>query len=269
MVKAQRLGVEIIQSIHTHERKGIISVVGNDKEKYMEEIWKDYNDKYKVSNTGRVINKITNCELKPWIINSGYKQVSITEGNILVHRLVAKLFIPNNNTKLNVVNHIDNNKLNNNVDNLEWVDYKGNTAHAISQGRLNTHSAREQLKYVSSKAVYQKNMEGNVIKVWDSITQACNESNGYFLGNQISLVASGIRKTHRGYIWEFVDKESHRSKQMKIDVFDLEGKLLYTEYSMNKIMKLLNMNNHKTLRDKLRKTDDFVEYKGYKFRNSK
>lgn len=56
---------------------------------------------------------------------------------------------------------------------------------------------------------------------------------------------------------------------MKIDVFDLDGNLLYTKYSMNKVMKLLNMNNHKTLRDKLRKTDDFVEYKGYKFRNSK
>lgn len=109
----------------------------------MEEIWKDYDDKYKVSSTGRIINKNTGYEIKPWIISSGYKQVTVTEGNILVHRLVAKLFIPNNNTKLNVVNHIDNNKLNNNVDNLEWVDYKGNSAHANKQGRLNTHSARE------------------------------------------------------------------------------------------------------------------------------
>jgi len=85
----------------------------------------------------------------------------------------------------------------------------------------------------------------------------------------ISQVISGRHKSHKGYKWEYVNKESKRSKNMKIDVFDLDGNLLYTKYSMNKVMKLLNMNNHKTLRDKLRKTDDFVEYKGYKFRNSK
>lgn len=112
-------------------------------------------------------------------------------------------------------------------------------------------------------------MEGNIVRVWDSATQAEKETNGYFSQSQISQVISGRFKSHRGYKWEYVDKESKRSKQMKIDVFDLEGKVLYTKYSMNKIIQLLNMNNHKTLRDKLRKTDDFVEYKGYKFRNSK
>lgn len=269
MGKAQRLGVEVAQPIHTHESKDIISVVGNSKEEYMKEVWKDYDDKYKVSNTGRVINKITKHELKPWIINSGYKQVTVTEGNILVHRLVAKLFIPNNNPNLNVVNRIDNNRLNNHVNNLEWVDYRGNTLHSAKQGRQNTYSAKEQLKKVSNKAVYQKDMEGNIVKVWDSPTQAQRETGGYFSPSQISQVISGRHKSHKGYKWEYVNKESKRSKNMKIDVFDLDGNLLYTKYSMNKVMKLLNMNNHKTLRDKLRKTDDFVEYKGYKFRNSK
>ena len=275
MRKVQRLDVEITQSIHIHERKDIISVVGNNKEKCMEEIWKTIEefDKYEVSNTGKVRNKETGKELKPWVINSGYYSVPLYKngkGNKkTVHRIVAKTFIPNNDKSKNIVNHIDNNKLNNHIDNLEWVDYKGNTAHATKQGRLDTHSAREQLKKVSSKAVYQKDMEGNIISLWDSPTQAEVESKGYYTVSQISQVVSGRFKSHRGYKWEYVDKESKRSKSMKIDVFDLEGNLLYTEYSMNRVMKLLNMNNHKTLRDKLGKTNDFVEYKGYKFRNSK
>ena len=232
----------------------------------MKEIWKDYDDKYKVSNTGRVINKITNYELKPWIINSGYKQVSVTEGSVLVHRLVAKLFIPSNNTKLNVVNHIDNDKLNNNVDNLEWVDYKGNSLHAIKQGRLNTHTAREQLKKVSSKEIYQKDKQGNIIKVWDSPTQAEKESNGFYSAGKISVVANGHRKYHRDSIWEYVDKTSKRSIGMKINMYGLDGTLLKEKTSIRQIMIFLGMNNHKTLRDKLRETDDFVEYKGYRFK---
>lgn len=237
----------------------------------MKEVWKAIKDfdNYEVSNTGKVRNKDTGNVLKPWIINSGYKQVGIPKQSGLVHRLVAEAFILNKDTSKNVVNHIDNNKLNNTVDNLEWVDQKGNIAHSTKQGRINTYSARGQLSKVSKKAVYQKDMEGNIIKVWDSPTQAEKETNNYFIASKISAVTSGSRKHHRNYIWEYINKDSTRSKNMKIDVFDLEGNLLYNEYSMNKIMKLLNMNNHKTLRDKLRKTDDFVEYKGYKFKLSK
>ena len=58
MGKVQRLGVETIQSIHTHESKGIISVVGNNKESYMKEIWKKVVgfENYEVSNKGKVRN---------------------------------------------------------------------------------------------------------------------------------------------------------------------------------------------------------------------
>uniref|UniRef100_A0AAU6MX54 HNH endonuclease n=1 Tax=Staphylococcus phage 184DA TaxID=3110532 RepID=A0AAU6MX54_9CAUD len=236
----------------------------------MKEIWKvlKENENYEVSSTGKIWNKRKNCLSNTWVINSGYRQVTIGKGNRLVHRLVAETFIPNNDPTLNIVNHIDNNKLNNHVDNLEWVDYKGNSAHASNQGRLNTHSAREQLKKVSSKAIYQKDMQGNIIKIWDSPTQAEKETDKYFSQAKISSVANGKRKHHRNYIWEFVNKDSSRSLPMKINVYDLDNNLLYENYSISKIMQLLNMNNHKTLRDKLRKTNDFVEYKGYKFKNN-
>lgn len=268
MGKVQRLGVETIQSIHTHESKGIISVVGNNKESYMKEIWKKVVgfENYEVSNKGKVRNIKTNYILKPWIINSGYEQVSIGIANVLVHRLVAMTFIPTDS--YSIVNHIDNNKLNNCVENLEWVSYKGNSAHANKQGRLNTYSAREKLSSVSKKAIYQKDIEGNIIKLWDSPSEAEKESNGYFKSTKISSVAHGKRKHHRSYTWEYVYKDSKRSLNKSINMYDLNNNLLYEDLTMNKIMGILEMNNHKTLRDKLRNTDDFVEYRGYKFKNN-
>lgn len=79
MEKVQRLGVEITQSIHTHESKGIISVVRNNEGNYMEEIWKKVVgfENYEVSNKGKVRNKETGNVLKPWIINSGYLSLYI------------------------------------------------------------------------------------------------------------------------------------------------------------------------------------------------
>lgn len=275
MGKVQRLGVEIIQSIHTHESKGIISVVGNNKESYMEEIWKKVVgfENYEVSNKGKVRNKETGNVLNPWIINSGYLSLIIINNkgkpkHKTIHRLVAENFISNTDTSKNIVNHIDNNKLNNCVENLEWVSYKGNSAHANKQGRLNTYSAREKLSSVSKKAIYQKDMEGNIIKLWDSPSEAEKESNGYFSSSKISSVAHGKRKHHRNYIWEYVYKDSNRSLNKSINMYDLNNNLLYKDLTMNKIMGILEMNNHKTLRDKLRNTDDFVEYRGYKFKNN-
>lgn len=237
----------------------------------MKEEWKEIKDNknYLVSNTGKIYNKENGYELKPWIINSGYKQLTVSTGNGLVHRIVAKTFIPNEDISKDIVNHIDNDKLNNHVDNLEWVDYKGNTAHAGKQGRLDTHTARAQLKKVSSKEVYQKDMKGNTIKKWSSPNEAEKETEGYFSASKISSVAHGSRKHHRNFKWEYVDKESTRSHRNSINMYNLDNEIIQEDMSMRNIMDFLGMNNHKTLRDKLRKTDDFVEYKGYKFKNNK
>lgn len=72
---------------------------------------------------------------------TGYKKVSITNENgkrdtLSVHRLVAKAFIPNPENKPQV-NHIDGNKENNVVSNLEWVTHKDNIQHAVKHGLKN------------------------------------------------------------------------------------------------------------------------------------
>ena len=90
--------------------------------------WKDipgYQDKYKINTNGVIKNKTTNREVKQFIHRqSGHLKVSLyVNGKSIVkavHRLLAETFIPNPQNK-NVVHHIDENKLNNELNNLMWI----------------------------------------------------------------------------------------------------------------------------------------------------
>ncbi len=119
-----------------------------------EEIWEDvvgFEGFYQVSNIGRVksieryvnapvkgYNSLKNSKmLKPGVNTSGYLHVALYKYNIKsyhkVHRLVAKAFIENIENKSDV-NHKDGNKLNNNINNLEWNTHLENMQHAKKNG---------------------------------------------------------------------------------------------------------------------------------------
>lgn len=87
-------------------------------------------DDYEITRDGKVINKHTGHTLAPQPNGKGYLRVSIGKKLMFIHRLVAEKYIPNPENKPQV-NHKDGNKLNNCVDNLEWVTNQENRNHAV------------------------------------------------------------------------------------------------------------------------------------------
>ena len=85
---------------------------------------------YDITTSGEVINNHNGRHVKPQMNGKGYLRVSIGGKLQFVHRLVAEKYIPNPENK-SQVNHIDGNKLNNSVDNLEWVTNLENRRHAV------------------------------------------------------------------------------------------------------------------------------------------
>lgn len=118
------------------------------------EIWKDIRDYegiYKISNLGNIKSlpreHVKGKLLNPARNNRGYLRVALSvKGRVRydsVHRLVAETFIPNPKN-LPEVNHIDGNKLNNKVENLEWTTKSQNQIHAYKTGlRKTTPRQRE------------------------------------------------------------------------------------------------------------------------------
>ena len=146
----------------------------------MEKQLEQFNNQYSVTDTGIVYSlKGKKKELIGKITKSGYREVVLNHKGkkkyLLVHRLVATLFIENtNNAK--TVNHKDGNKLNNSVSNLEWLTCQENLKHARDNGLLKTKITKE-----IAEKIRRLYAEGG----WTHTT----------LGNKF-----GIKKTNVGYI---------------------------------------------------------------------
>lgn len=171
----------------------------------MKEIFKDIDGtggQYQVSNLGRVKSlkhSKRNREdiiLKPIVDHKGYYYINIyingKHSTPRIHRLVAKAFIPNLENKPQI-NHIDGDKSNNSINNLEWVTNQENQIHAYKIG----------LKPV--KAVAQFDKLGNFIKLWDSSTEASKSLNIDL--SHIGQCCKHKRATAGGYKWEYPNKE--------------------------------------------------------------
>lgn len=155
-----------------------------------------YEGVYEVSEFGDIKRIEKNKILKPQIVK-GYYRLELCKNaqrkQYTIHRLVALAFIPNPLNK-EQVNHIDGNKLNNHVSNLEWVTAKENMNHAWNNG-LKKSSPKQ--RKAASKTMIEYNqketMDLTTGIVFDSLKQACESTNF----NYQTAICQMYRKTKR------------------------------------------------------------------------
>ena len=216
----------------------------------MEEIWKDiagYEGYYQVSNLGRVKSldryvattgnpsgerlikgKIKKQTLRCCRGDTGYYYVTLNKNNIsklyLVHRLVAKAFIPNID-HLPCINHKDENKINNCVDNLEWCTIAYNNSYG---------TARERSGNKLSKSVLKFDLDGNFIKKYESLVTASNEE-GVSKGNleNVCIHRNG-KLTLNGFIFMYEEDYikngfiGYKNPRLRpVNQFDLNGNFIH------------------------------------------
>lgn len=221
------------------------------------ENWKDikgFEGIYQVSDEGRVRSldrkdntgntrkgKVLAIQKRP----NGYMCVHLSKNGktkwFLVHRLVAEAFVENKNSDYTIVNHIDNNPVNNFASNLEWTTYKGNMEWSSFQGRMK--GCPENFNKVHEKnkiPVIATDKDGN--KQWFSSQVEAGE----ILGVQSGHISAACRKeygykTVGGYSWEYADetKQSEakpnriaRSKEVLIE--ELRQRMKGNQYGKGK-----------------------------------
>lgn len=178
------------------------------------EIWKDikgYEGHYQVSNLGRVKSLqctyrsakrlVTKkcCIMTPRVSRDGYLAVHFGRGNnFFVHRLVANAFIPNDKN-FKEINHKNENKKDNRVENLEWCDRKYNCNYGARNKRISVSHINNPLL---SRRIVQKTIEGEYIKEYPSMMEV-ERQYGFRQGN-ISKCCRGLKKTAYGYKWSYV-----------------------------------------------------------------
>lgn len=169
------------------------------------EIWKPvvgYENLYEVSNFGRVKSLNYNHSGKERILKSftnkdGYLYVDLCKNGkrkkYRIHRLVAQAFMPNTDN-LPCINHKDENKQNNNIDNLEWCTAKYN---------INFGTRTERRIKTISKPVLQYTLDGEFVKKYSSTIEV-ERNNSNFNHTSISRCCRGKQKTYKGFIWKYL-----------------------------------------------------------------
>ena len=171
----------------------------------MDEIWRDiegYKGLYQISNKGHVKSLYNGSEriLKLHDNGKGYLRVNLTKENtskhIRVHRLVARAFIPNPDN-LPEINHRDENKKNNCVENLEWITHIDN---------CNYGTRNERSGYSRSKPILQYSKSGEFIREW----QGAHEVERVLgIGNShIIACCKGKLKSAGGFVWKYKEERT-------------------------------------------------------------
>jgi hypothetical protein len=153
-----------------------------------------YEDKYYITSDGQVFSEYLNDYLKPFYSKGGYVRVKLNFGDrskkFMMHRLVAQAFIENPDNKPHV-DHIDCNRSNNNVENLQWVTPKENAEYAVLRG------GRDSVKYVFTNIKTGEVLEfTNRHKILKHFGKVCLR--------YLRQIASGERKPMSGMYVDYI-----------------------------------------------------------------
>ena len=192
----------------------------------MEEVWKDvvgYEGLYRVSNYGEIWSCYVNKMLSPSKTKDGYKICVLRKNkktkSMLVHRAVATAFLPNPDN-LPIVNHKDENKLNNFVDNLEWCTYSYNSTYNDVHLRN-----KDRTRYKT----YMYNKNGKLVNIFNSVHDAALWV-GSSTGNISSCCTQAVRSGHKiltikEYVFSYVAlQEEDVLKRFKPECRGKKGK---------------------------------------------
>ena len=181
-----------------------------------------YENYYSVSNFGDIKSLRSGKILKKTKSKAGYYRVSLSVGGVYkkmsVARLVALAFIPNPNGKP-TVNHINEVKTDNRVENLEWATNAEQNAHGTRTQRAREHTnykARkidysvvakkhdyEKIAQINRKPIKQLDINGNVVNIFASIKEAAQST--HIRNSKISWCAKGNRNSAGGFKWQYIN----------------------------------------------------------------
>jgi len=149
---------------------------------------KNFNS-YSITKDGKVWSHLNNIFLKPQRTGHGYLGVQLNRKSKIIHRLVAETFIPNPKN-LPEIDHIDGDKHNNSIDNLEWVSHQENILRAKNSGVMhNSHVKREVMQ-----------LETGII--FESLVSAAELCNIKYTSGIIKSIKTGCKSG--GFTWSYV-----------------------------------------------------------------
>lgn len=260
-----------------------------------EEIWmpiEGYEGLYEVSNTQKVrsVDRILNhptgtCLVKSklkslQISNKGYYCLSLYKnghGKVhLLHRLIAKAFIPNP-FDMPEIDHINGNKMDNRIENLRWTTRKGNMNNPVTRSRMaRYYSDKDWVKdkmqkriankcKTAPKRVYQYSLNGLFLKEYETTIQAEKDT-----GIKKELITESCRndgkKQAMGYLWSYkkfekIEYKPYSKNNKRVAQYDLEGNFIREFESIKEANTLLGLHDVGAVCRGVRKTCGGYEWR--------